>query len=77
MVAVKAPFSTGLLRWIAAGAIALPFFAASLWIVVTSIPYPKDPGIPTFSIVASAVLVSALAIEELIGPDLRRFLGNR
>jgi len=77
MIAAKTPFSTGSLRWIAAAAIALPFFAASLWIVVTTIPYPKDPGVPTFSIVASAVFVSALAVEELIGADLRRFLGNR
>ena len=77
MVAVKTPLATGALRWIAAAAIALPLFAASLWIVVTTIPYPKDPAMPTFSIVASAVFVSALAIEELIGPDLRRFLRKR
>jgi len=77
MIAVKTPFSTGARRWIAAAAIALPLFFASLWVVVTTIPYPKDPGVPTFSIVASAVFVSALAVEELIGAEVRRFLGNR
>ncbi len=77
MIAVKTPFSGGPRRWIAAATIALPFFAGSLWVVVTTIPYPKDPGMPTFSIVASAVFVSALGVEELIGADVRRLLGGR
>ena len=60
---------------IARAAIALPLFAAALWLVVVTIPYPRDPGMPTLSIVASAVFVTGLAIEELIGADVRRFLG--
>lgn len=77
MIAVKSRLAEGARRWLVAGAISLPLFFASLWVVVTTIPYPKDPGVPTFSIVASAVFVSALAIEELIGSDIRRILGNR
>lgn len=77
MIAAKTPVAAGAMRWLVAAAIALPLFAASLWIVVTTIPYPKDPGMPTFSIVASAVFVSALAIEELVGADVRRFLAKR
>ena len=77
MVAVKTPFFTGARRWLVAAAISLPLFLAALWIVVTAIPYPNDPAVPTFSIVASGVFVAALAVEELIGADLRRFLGKR
>ncbi len=65
-------------RWwwlIARAVIALPLFAIALWLVVVTIPYPRDPGMPTLSIVASAVFVTGLAIEELIGADVRRFLG--
>lgn len=76
MIAIKSRFSDRWQRWILRAVIALPLFAASLWLVVTTIPYPQDPGIPTFSIVASAVFVGALAIEELIGADVRRLLGN-
>ena len=76
MVAVKSHFSDRWHRWIVRAAIALPLFAASLWLVVTTIPFPQDPGVPTFSIVASAVFVSALALEELVGADVRRLLGN-
>jgi hypothetical protein len=61
--------------WIARVVISLPLFVAALWLVVLSIPYPHDPGVPTVSIVASAVFVTGLAIEELIGADVRRFLG--
>jgi hypothetical protein len=62
-------------RLITRAVIALPLFAIALWLVVVTIPYPRDPGMPTLSIVASAVFVTGLAIEELIGPDVRRFLG--
>ncbi len=61
--------------WIVRAAIALPLFVVALWLVVVTVPYPSDPGMPTLSIVASAVFVTGLAIEELIGADVRRFLG--
>lgn len=77
MIAIKTPLSSGIHRWIAIATLAVPLFAASLWLVVTTIPQPKDPGVPTFSIVASAVFVGALAVEELIGADVRRFFGGR
>jgi hypothetical protein len=76
MIAVKGRISSGWRRWLIAAIVALPFFAASLWVVVTTIPYPSDPGMPTFSIVASAVFVSALAIEELVGADVRRLFSK-
>jgi hypothetical protein len=60
--------------WVLRVAVALPLFLASLWIVFFSIPFPRDPGAPTFSIVGSAVLIAGLAVEELIGADLRRAL---
>jgi hypothetical protein len=61
--------------WIARLTVALPLFAVALWLVVVTVPYPHDPGLPTLSIVASIVFVTGLAIEELIGADVRRFLG--
>ena len=77
MIAIKTRWAGRWHGWPLRLTLALPLFAASLWLVVTAIPYPADPGMPTFSIVASAVFVSALAIEELLGPDVRRFLGIR
>jgi hypothetical protein len=61
--------------WTARLLLSIPLFLAALWIVLLAIPYPVDPGLPTFSIVGSAVLVAGLAAEELIGADLRRALG--
>jgi hypothetical protein len=55
--------------------LSLPLFLAALWVVLLAIPYPLDPGAPTFSIVGSAVLIAGLAAEELVGTDLRRMLG--
>jgi hypothetical protein len=55
--------------------VSIPLFLAALWIVLLAIPYPVDPGAPTFSIVGSAVLIAGLAAEELVGTDLRRMLG--
>jgi len=60
-----------IVRWI----LAISLLLAALWIVVKAIPYPRDPGMPTFSIVGSAVLIAGLAAEELIGADVRRLLG--
>jgi hypothetical protein len=54
--------------------ISIPLFLGALWIVLLAIPYPLDPGAPTFSIVGSAVLIAGLAAEELIGADVRRAL---
>jgi hypothetical protein len=55
--------------------LSIPLFLVSLWIVLLAIPYPADPGTPTFSIVGSAVLIAGLAAEELVGADVRRALG--
>ena len=55
--------------------LSIPLFLVALWIVFLAIPFPIDPGAPTFSIVGSAVLVAGLAAEELIGADVRRALG--
>lgn len=46
---------------------------ASIWIVRTAIPYPRDYELPSLSIVASSVFIAALAADELIGGDLRRY----
>jgi hypothetical protein len=61
--------------WSVRALLALPFFGATLWLVVASVPYPRDPGMPTLSIVATAVFVCGLAVEELVGADVRRLLG--
>jgi hypothetical protein len=63
------------LAWLARWSVGLPLFAAALWIVLATIPHPRDSGMPTFSIVASAVLIAGLAVEELIGSEVRRLLG--
>jgi len=49
-------------------------FGTALYMVLRTIPFLADP-IPTFSIVASTVLVTGLAAEELLGSDIRRKLG--
>jgi ABC-type transporter Mla subunit MlaD len=61
--------------WIVRAVVALPLFVVALWLVLLAIPYPRDPGMPTFSIVASAVFVTALGIDELIGSHVRRLFG--
>jgi len=62
--------------WTVRALLALPLLGGALWLVVVSIPYPHDPGMPTLSIVATAVFISGLAIEELIGADVRRLFGS-
>ena len=62
------------LPWILRAVSALVLFVAALWIVYVALPYPADPGMPTYSIVGSAVLIAGLAAEELIGADIRRVL---
>jgi hypothetical protein len=62
------------LLWLGRSFLALSFFAAALWIVYAAIPRVADPGMPTFSIVGSAVLIAGLAAEEFVGADIRRLL---
>jgi hypothetical protein len=65
----------GLTGWTVRLLLSVPLFLAALWIVFLAIPYPIDPGAPTLSIVGSAVLIAGLAVEELVGADVRRALG--
>ena len=60
--------------WLVRASIALALFVAALWVVYFAVPYPSDPGMPTFSIVGSAVLIAGLAVEEFVGADIRRIL---
>lgn len=75
MIVVKSRRRRTLVAWILRLAIALPLFAAALLLVFVTIPYPRDSGAPTLTIVASAVLIGGLAAEELIGAEIRRMLG--
>lgn len=61
--------------WAVRFVLSIPLFIVALCIVLFSIPYPLDPGVPTLSIVGSAVLVAGLAAEELVGADVRRKFG--
>ncbi|MBV8489365.1 MAG: hypothetical protein JO199_02455 [Candidatus Eremiobacteraeota bacterium] len=61
--------------WLVRLAIAIPLFLASLWIVFRAIPNAAVIGAEALSIVATFVLLAALAADELIGADLRRLLG--
>jgi multisubunit Na+/H+ antiporter MnhB subunit len=60
--------------WVLRAAVALACFAGALWIVYRALPFPVDPSMPTFSIVGSAVFIAGLAVEELVGADIRRIL---
>ena len=62
------------LPWLARALVAAALFAVAVWTVYFAIPYPADPGMPTFSIVASAIFIAALAAEEFVGADIRRVL---
>ena len=73
MTIVKSPRRT-IASWFLRIAVALPIFLGALWIVLHTLSSLRDDGTATFSIVASAVLIAGLAVEELIGGDLRRLL---
>jgi hypothetical protein len=55
-------------------AAAVVLWAAALWIVRSAFPYALNEEVQSLSIVATAVFIAALAADELIGSDLRRFL---
>lgn len=61
--------------WLLRLVVAIPLFAMVVWLVFQTIPDPFDPGMPTFSIVTSAVVIAGLAAEELIGSEVRTLLG--
>ena len=64
-----------LVSWVARIAVGVPALLIVLWLVIVSIPYPRDPGFPTFTIVATAILLAGIAVDELVGADIRRALG--
>jgi hypothetical protein len=80
---VAAAFTIALLKssrtnrqlWIARVILAAFLAAGAILIVRYALPYPSDAGMPTFSIVASAAFIAGLAVEELIGTDIRKLLG--
>jgi len=61
--------------WLVKLLVAAPLFVASLWIVYHAIPNAALLGNETLSILATFVLLAALAADELIGTDLRRLFG--
>jgi cytochrome c oxidase assembly factor CtaG len=65
----------GAVSWIVRLTIAALLFVTSIWMVYRAFPYPAVVGSETFSIVATIVLVAGLAVDELIGADVRRMLG--
>jgi hypothetical protein len=73
MVLLKSPRRPPL-PWLARALVAVALFAAALWVVYVAIPNPADPGMPTFTIVGSAIFIAGLAAEEFVGADIRRAL---
>ena len=65
----------GLASWALRLLVGVPLIGVSLWMVVTSIPYPAVVSASTLAVVASAVIIAGLGAEELIGADVRRILG--
>jgi hypothetical protein len=61
-------------RWLAVHVVlAVVLWAAALWTVRAAFPYPRNEEVPSLTIVATAVFIAALAADELIGSELRRF----
>jgi hypothetical protein len=61
-------------RWLVLYVVAaVVLWAVALWTVRSAFPYPRTQEVPSLSIVATAVFIAALAADELIGSDLRRF----
>jgi hypothetical membrane protein len=74
-IAVLRSGGRGIAGWAARLAVAVILFAVALWMVYTSFPFPAYAGTETISIVASAVFVAGLAVDELIGSDIRKIFG--
>jgi hypothetical protein len=55
--------------------LAAAFAAAGILLVLDAIPSAQDMGLTAVSAIATAAFIAGLAIEELIGRDLRRLLG--
>jgi hypothetical protein len=70
MLLVKAPYSS--LGWRITGVVAgFAAFFLSLWIVAVTLFGRHALVEPLFTVLGTVVLVAALGVEELVGPDIR------
>jgi hypothetical protein len=74
-IAVVRSQGRGVLSWVVRLSIGALLSFTSIWMVYGAFPDPAAIGTETFSIVATVVLVTGLAVDELIGTDVRRKFG--
>ena len=73
MLALRSPgWSIG--TWLLRGFVAIPLLFGAAWVVARSIPEGVHEARTVFTVVATAVFVAGLAVEELIGNDVRSLL---
>ncbi len=65
----------GIVAFAARAIVAALLAALGLWMAYAAFPYPALAGAQAISLVATAVFVTGLLAEELIGADVRRMLG--
>jgi hypothetical protein len=51
------------------------FAAAGVFLVLSAIPAAREQGLTLVSSIATAAFLAGLAVEELVGRELRRLLG--